>query len=115
MVQSVDLGAWFSQLIGHIYCPLQEIMLYLTYDQLSWDFQPATEEGENFYSSLWLEFDSTLGQQKVSKRLQIFSRQVCQAFCSFFFLSLVAREVIFLVLLGSDDGCHDWKVCRRVE
>ena len=51
-------------------------MLYLTYDLFSWDFQPATEEGENFFSSLWLEFDSTHGQQKVSKRLQIFSRQV---------------------------------------
>lgn len=53
----------------------REIMLYLTYDLFSWDFQPATEEGENFFSSLWLEFDSTHGQQKVSKRLQIFSRQ----------------------------------------
>ena len=54
----------------------QEIMLYLTYDLLLWDFQPATEEGENFYSSLWLQFDSTLGRKKVAKRLQVFSRQV---------------------------------------
>ena len=51
-------------------------MLFLTYDQLSWDFEPATEEGENFYSSLWLEYDSIQGSQKVAKRLQIFSRQV---------------------------------------
>ena len=51
-------------------------MLFLTYDQLSWDFEPATEEGENFYSSLWLEYDSIQGTQKVAKRLQIFSRQV---------------------------------------
>ena len=51
-------------------------MLYLSYDLFSWDFHPATEEGENFYSSLWLEFDSMQGSQKVAKRLQIFSRQV---------------------------------------
>jgi hypothetical protein len=53
----------------------REILLYLTYDLFSWDFQPATEEGEKFFSSLWLEFDSTHGSQRVAKRLQIFSRQ----------------------------------------
>ena len=54
-------------------------MLFLTYDQLSWEFEPASEEGEDFYSSLWLEFDSVIAtggeERKVSKRLQIFSRQ----------------------------------------
>ncbi len=55
---------------------LQEILLYLTYDQLSWEFRPAEEEGEEFYSSLLLEFDSVLSdQRKVAKRVQIFSRQ----------------------------------------
>ena len=54
----------------------QEILLYLNYDLFSWYFQPATVEGENYFSSLWLEFDSTQGSQKVAKRLQIFSRQV---------------------------------------
>ena len=55
-------------------------MLFLTYDQLSWEFEEAPEDGEDFYSSLWLEFDSVLealGQEeKVTKRVQIFSRQV---------------------------------------
>jgi hypothetical protein len=55
------------------------IMLYLTYDQLSWEFEEAPEDGEDFYSSLWLEFDSVLEAQgrekKVTKRVQIFSRQ----------------------------------------
>lgn len=55
------------------------IMLYLTYDQLSWEFEEAPEDGEDYYSSLWLEFDSVLEAQgkeeKVSKRMQIFSRQ----------------------------------------
>lgn len=55
-------------------------MLYLTYDQLSWEFEEAPEDGEDFYSSLWLEFDSVLEledrEEKVTKRVQIFSRQV---------------------------------------
>lgn len=52
-------------------------MLYLTYDQLSWEFQAAQEEGEDFFSSLLLEFDSVLPAEnkKVAKRIQIFSRQ----------------------------------------
>ena len=57
-------------------------MLYLTYDQLSWEFEEAPEDGEDFYSSLWLEFDSVLEledrEEKVTKRVQIFSRQVTQ-------------------------------------
>ena len=60
----------------------QGIMLYLTYDQLSWEFEEAPEDGEDFYSSLWLEFDSVLEledrEEKVTKRVQIFSRQVTQ-------------------------------------
>ena len=59
--------------------PPQDVMLYLTYDQLSWEFEVAEEEGEDFYSSLWLEFDSFLTEgekvTKVAKRVQIFSRQ----------------------------------------
>jgi len=55
-------------------------LLYLTYDQLSWEFEPTSEEGEDFYSSLWLEFDSVMEvgsgeERKVSKRMRIFSRQ----------------------------------------
>ncbi|KAL5463228.1 hypothetical protein EMCRGX_G032108 [Ephydatia muelleri] len=57
-----------------------ETLLYLTYDQLSWAFEPSTEEGENFYSCLWVEFDSFIRgpngeDQRVAKRTQIFSRQ----------------------------------------
>ncbi len=37
------------------------------------------EEGEDVYSSLWLEFDSTMNEGgeavKVAKRIQVFSRQ----------------------------------------
>ena len=48
---------------------------------LSCQFQPATEEGEYFYSSIWLEFETGAAtvsdsNDKESKRLQIFSRQV---------------------------------------
>ncbi len=54
-------------------------MLFLTYDQLSWEFEPAADEGEDYYSTLWLEFDSVIKtggeERKVSKRVQIFSRQ----------------------------------------
>ncbi len=54
----------------------QDVLLYLTYDQLSWEFQAPDAEGEDFFSSLWLEFDSVLKDNKrVAKRLQIFSRQ----------------------------------------
>lgn len=53
------------------------MLLFLTYDQLSWEFQPTDSEGEEFFSSLLLEFDSVLGadNKKVSKRVQVFSRQ----------------------------------------
>ncbi|CAI8057639.1 hypothetical protein GBAR_LOCUS31409 [Geodia barretti] len=65
------------------------IMLYLTYDQLSWEFEEAPEDGEDFYSSLWLEFDSVLEledrEEKVTKRVQVFSRQVTQTTSTSFF------------------------------
>ena len=72
-------GKWLFSCVC-LYCILQDILLYLTYDQLSWEFEPASEEGEDFYSSLWLEFDSVMevkGKEKkaVSKRVRIFSRQ----------------------------------------
>lgn len=53
------------------------MLLYLTFDQLSWEFQPPDAEGEEYFSSLLLEFDSVLGpdNKKVAKRVQIFSRQ----------------------------------------
>jgi len=56
---------------------MQEVLLYLTFDQLSWEFQAPSAEGEEFFSSLWLEFDSVLkaDNKKVAKRVQIFSRQ----------------------------------------
>ena len=64
-------------------------MLYLTYDQLSWEFEEAPEDGEDFYSSLWLEFDSVLEledrEEKVTKRVQVFSRQVTQTTSTSFF------------------------------
>lgn len=49
----------------------------MPYDQLSWEFKPAEEEGEEFFSSLLLEFDSVLppDNRKVAKRVQVFSRQ----------------------------------------
>ncbi len=59
-------------------------MLFLTYDQLSWDLQlvkddKGEDKGEDCYSTLWLEFDSVIKtggeERKVSKRVQIFSRQ----------------------------------------
>ncbi len=54
-------------------------MLFLTYDQLSWGFEEARDEGEDFYSALWLEFDSVIHtegeERKVLKRVKIFSRQ----------------------------------------
>ena len=57
----------------------QEPLLYLTYDQLSWEYQACEDEGEDFYSSLWIEFDSFIpegdGEKKVAKRVQVFSRQ----------------------------------------
>ncbi|XP_019853342.1 PREDICTED: FERM domain-containing protein 8-like isoform X2 [Amphimedon queenslandica] len=61
----------------HLFTDTQprEILLYLSYDMFCWEFQPATEQGENFYSSLWLEFDSFHASQKVAKRVQVFSRQ----------------------------------------
>lgn len=55
-----------------------DILLYLTFDQLSWEFQAPDTEGEGYFSSLLLEFDSFLeadNYKKVSKRVQIFSRQ----------------------------------------
>ena len=63
-----------------MYTHTQDILLYLTYDQLSWDFEQAGDEGEYFYSSLWIEFDSVVTvkggeEQRVNKRMQIFSRQ----------------------------------------
>lgn len=57
-------------------------MLFLPYDQMSWCFIECQEEGDSCFSSLMIEFDSVLHQadnteQKVVKRLQVFSRQVC--------------------------------------
>ena len=57
-------------------------MLFLPYDQMSWCFIECQEEGDGCFSSLMIEFDSVLHQpdnieQKVVKRLQVFSRQVC--------------------------------------
>ena len=68
------------------------MLLSLHFDQLSWELEPALEEGENFYSSLWLEFDSTSDAgtlnrrglshvatasdgSEVCRRFQVFSRQ----------------------------------------
>ena len=54
-------------------------MIYLTYDQLSWYFEEAAEDGDVFQSCLWIEFDSVIDEGKnetrVAKRLQILSKQ----------------------------------------
>ena len=54
-------------------------MIYLTYDQLSWYFEEAAEDGDIFESCLWVEFDSVIeegrSETRVAKRLQIFSKQ----------------------------------------
>ena len=56
-------------------------MLFLPYDQMSWCFIECQEEGDGCFSSLMIEFDSVVhypdnSEQKVVKRLQIFTRQV---------------------------------------
>ncbi len=53
----------------------QEVLLHEPIERLCWQFQPCTEEGEDFYSSLWLEYETTQGGKKVFKLLQVFSRQ----------------------------------------
>ena len=54
-------------------------MIYLTYDQLSWNIDEAAEEGDIYQNCLWIEFDSVIedggSETKVAKRLQIFSKQ----------------------------------------
>ena len=72
-------------------------MLFLPYDQMSWCFIESQEEGDGCFSSLMIEFDSVLHQadgseQKVMKRLQVFSRQVC---------SLMMCSTVTMVLTGN--------------
>lgn len=61
---------------------LQEVMLQLPFDLLSWELHEPHEEGETFFSCLWLEWDSVdpAGSQgepvQVARRLPIYSRQV---------------------------------------
>ena len=61
---------------------LQEVMLQLPFDLLSWELDEPHEEGETFFSCLWLEWDSVdpAGSQgepvQVARRLPIYSRQV---------------------------------------
>ena len=43
---------------------------------LSCDLQPATEEGEHFYPSVWLGFNVPSDKGDISKRFQVFSTQV---------------------------------------
>ncbi|XP_064393909.1 putative FERM domain-containing protein FRMD8P1 [Halichondria panicea] len=52
-----------------------EVLLYAPIERLCWEFQPCNEEGEDFYSSLWLEYETIQGERKVFKLLQVFSRQ----------------------------------------
>ena len=61
---------------------VQEVMLQLSFDLLSWELDEPQEEGETFFSCLWLEWDSVdpVGSQgetvPVTRRLPIYSRQV---------------------------------------
>lgn len=78
---------------------LQSVLLSLHFDQLSWELEPALEEGENFYSSLWLEFDSTSDAGTLSRR------------------GLSGRSpghgsVAAAAAAGGNDGCD---VCRRFQ
>jgi hypothetical protein len=55
-------------------------MLSLPYNLLSWELTEPEQEGETYFSCLWLEWDSvekpTQGEEvKVVKRLPIYSRQ----------------------------------------
>ena len=75
----VSPGLW-SSLFPRV--AFQNVMLSLPYDLLSWELTEPEEEGENYFSCLWLEWDSVekgvQGEEmKVAKRLPIYSRQVC--------------------------------------
>ena len=57
-------------------------MLQLPFDLVSWELDEPNEEGETFFSCLWLEWDSVdqTGPKgdtvRVARRLPIYSRQV---------------------------------------
>ncbi|XP_071810414.1 putative FERM domain-containing protein FRMD8P1 isoform X1 [Asterias amurensis] len=53
----------------------QELILGLTFDELSWEYTEPTEDRPDCLPCLWLEFDSHESGKKCSKVLQIFSKQ----------------------------------------
>ncbi|XP_022085914.1 putative FERM domain-containing protein FRMD8P1 isoform X2 [Acanthaster planci] len=53
----------------------QDIILGLTYDELSWEYTEPARDNPGCMPCLWLEFDSEEGGKRCSKVLQIFSRQ----------------------------------------
>ncbi len=57
----------------HTHTHTQEVLLHEPIKKLFWEFQASSEEGEDFYSVLWLEYQ--VEQQSVFKLLQVFSRQ----------------------------------------
>ncbi|XP_048586316.1 FERM domain-containing protein 8 isoform X2 [Nematostella vectensis] len=52
-----------------------EILLSLSFDELSWDYTPAEEHDEDCLDTFWLEFDSKDNGKTKVQRLQIFSKQ----------------------------------------
>ena len=58
--------------------PLQVILLGLSYDEFSWDYNhtPGSESDPDCFDSFWLEFDSEEGDGTTITQLQIFSKQV---------------------------------------
>ncbi|EDO40273.1 predicted protein [Nematostella vectensis] len=52
-----------------------EILLSLSFDELSWDYTPAEEQNEDCLDTFWLEFDSKDNGKTKVQRLQIFSKQ----------------------------------------
>jgi len=77
----VNISAFIPSII--IIMTVQEVLLHEPLDRLCWEFQACDDEGEDFYSSLWLEYETMVpadtatgaGESKVFKMLQIFSRQ----------------------------------------
>ena len=105
--------SWFVVIpLSHV--ALQNVMLSLSYDLLSWELTEPEQEGENYFSCLWLEWDSVekgvQGEEmKVAKRLPIYSRQVCYLY--WFGCDICYIPLLFCVSSGGHDGCHDRKVC----
>ena len=59
---------------------LQDILLSLAFEELSWDYTPAPPDDPDCMDTFWLEFDPSeadIASSTEAQRLQIFSKQVC--------------------------------------